>query len=234
MPRQAMSPPWVDLRHGKPYKGTSHMAVDRRTVERSGMKARVIDQASNVSGLLQAWGRGDLEARDALFPQVYRELRRLAAAYLRRERPDHTLPPTALVHEAYLRLVGQRRVAWQNRAQFFGVAAQMMRRVLVDHARERQATKRGGGEIRVVLDDAIGAAYPRDCDMLLLDQALTELTDRDARLAQIVELRYFAGLSEQEVAAALSLSRATVTRDWQTARAWLYRRLTTGAKGPAR
>src|SRR6266550_3452774 len=134
------------------------------------MKVPATDRANSVSGLLQAWGRGDVEARDELFPQVYRELRRLAASYMRRERPDHSLPPTALVHEAYLRLVGQRRVAWQNRAQFFGIAAQMMRRVLVDHARERQATKRGGAGIRVLLDDRIGAAHPRDCELLLLDQ----------------------------------------------------------------
>jgi RNA polymerase sigma factor (TIGR02999 family) len=198
------------------------------------MKASATDRANGVSGLLQAWGRGDVEARDELFPQVYRELRRLAAAYLRRERPDHSLPPTALVHEAYLRLVGQKRVAWQNRAQFFGIAAQMMRRVLVDHARERQAAKRGGVAIRVLLDDQIGAAHPRDCELLVLDQALTELTQRDARLAQVVELRYFGGLSEQEVAVVLAVSRATVTRDWHTARAWLYRRLTTGAEGPGR
>jgi RNA polymerase sigma-70 factor (ECF subfamily) len=198
------------------------------------MKASATDRVDGVSGLLQAWGRGDVEARDELFPQVYRELRRLAAAYLRRERPDHSLPPTALVHEAYLRLVGQKRVAWQNRAQFFGIAAQMMRRVLVDHARERQTAKRGGGAVRVLLDDQIGAAHPRDCELLVLDQALTELTERDARLAQVVELRYFGGLSEQEVAVVLSVSRATVTRDWHTARAWLYRRLTTVAKGPGR
>jgi RNA polymerase sigma-70 factor (ECF subfamily) len=198
------------------------------------MTPPAIDPANKVSGLLQAWGRGDLEARDALLPQVYQELRRLAAAYLRRERPDHSLAPTALVHEAYLRLVGQKRVAWQNRAQFFGIAAQIMRRVLVDHARERRAAIRGGVAIRVLLDDQIGAAYPRDCELLLLDQALTELTGRDARLGQVVELRYFGGLSEQEIAVVLSVSRATVTRDWHTARAWLYRRLTTGARGPAR
>jgi RNA polymerase sigma factor (TIGR02999 family) len=179
-------------------------------------------------------GRGDLEARDALFPQVYRELRRLAAAYLRRERPDHTLAPTALVHEAYLRLVGQRRLTWQNRAHFFGVAAQMMRRALVDHARERQAAKRGGADVRVALDEAIAAVEPKDCDLLLLDQALSDLSACDPRLAQVVELRYFGGLSEQEVAVVLSLSRATVTREWQTARAWLFRRLTTGDKAPAR
>jgi RNA polymerase sigma factor (TIGR02999 family) len=192
------------------------------------------DRAVDVSDLLQAWGRGDLEARDALFPQVYRELRRLAAAYLRRERPDHTLAPTALVHEAYLRLVGQRRLTWQNRAHFFGVAAQMMRRALVDHARERQAAKRGGADVRVALDEAIAAVEPKDCDLLLLDQALSDLSACDPRLAQVVELRYFGGLSEQEVAVVLSLSRATVTREWQTARAWLFRRLTTGDKAPAR
>jgi len=192
------------------------------------------DPAVDVSDLLQAWGRGDLEARDALFPQVYRELRRLAAAYLRRERPDHTLAPTALVHEAYIRLVGQRRLTWQNRAHFFGIAAQMMRRALVDHARERQAAKRGGADVRVALDEGIAAVHPRDCDLLLLDQALCELSARDPRLGQVVELRYFGGLSEEEVAVVLSLSRATITREWQTAKAWLFRRLTIGDKGPAR
>lgn len=192
------------------------------------------DPAVDVSDLLQAWGRGDLGARDALFPQVYRELRRLAAAYLRRERPDHTLAPTALVHEAYIRLVGQRQLTWQNRAHFFGIAAQMMRRALVDHARERQAAKRGGGDVRVALDEGIAAVHPRDCDLLLLDQALCELSARDPRLGQVVELRYFGGLSEEEVAVVLSLSRATITREWQTAKAWLFCRLTTGDKGPAR
>jgi RNA polymerase sigma factor (TIGR02999 family) len=182
----------------------------------------------DVSRLLRAWGRGDLQAREELVPLVYRELRRRAAAYLRRERVDHTLQPTALVHEAYLRLVGQRRVVWQNRAHFFGIAAQMMRRILVDHAREHQAAKRPGAAFRVVLDDRIGALEPRDDELLVIDQVLTELARVDARLVQIVELRYFAGLSEREVAHALSLSRATVTREWQTARAWLYRRLTKG------
>lgn len=180
----------------------------------------------SVSDLLRSWARGDVQARDHLVPLVYGELRRRAAAYLRRERRDHTLQPTALVHEAYVRLVGQDRVAWQNRAHFFGIAAQMMRRILIDHAREHQAAKRPGAAVRVALDDRIGAVQPVDCEVLLLDQALDELNRLDRRQAQIVELRYFGGMSEQEVAKVLSLSRATVTREWQTARAWLYRRMT--------
>jgi RNA polymerase sigma-70 factor, ECF subfamily len=179
-----------------------------------------------ISDLLRAWGRGDLEARESLLPLVYRELRRRASAYLRRERRDHTLQPTALVHEAYLRLAGQERVTWQNRAHFFGIAARMMRRILVDHAREHQSAKRTGGAFRVALDDQIGAALPPDCEVLLLEEALRELVALDPRQAQIVEFRYFAGMSEQEVAEVLCISRSTVTREWQTARAWLYRRMT--------
>jgi RNA polymerase sigma factor (TIGR02999 family) len=159
-------------------------------------------------------------------PLVYRELKRRAAGYLRHERRDHTLQPTALVHEAYVRLIGQERVAWQNRAHFFGIAAQMMRRILVDHAREHRAAKRPGAGMRVALDDRVGSAVPVDCEVLLLDQVLDDLTQVDARQAQIVELRYFGGMSELEVARVLSLSRATVTREWQSARAWLYRRMT--------
>ena len=179
-----------------------------------------------VSQLLQAWGRGDVQAGEDLIPVVYRELRRRAAAYLRGERRDHTLQPTALVHEAYVRLVGKERIAWQNRAHFFGVASQMMRRILVDHAREHRAAKRPGAGVKVTLDDHIGASQPIDCEILLLDRALSDLSLIDPRQAHIVELRYFGGLSEQEVATLLSLSRATVTREWQTARAWMYRRMT--------
>jgi RNA polymerase sigma factor (TIGR02999 family) len=186
------------------------------------------DGTSPASHLLRAWGRGDLQARDELVPVVYRELRRRAGAYLRRERPDHTLQPTALVHEAYVRLMGQERVAWQNRAHFFAMAAQMMRRVLIDHAREHHAAKRPGAAVKVVLDDRVGATQPRDCELMALDQALVELARIDPRQGQIMELRYFGGLSEQEVAAVLSISRATVTREWHTARAWLYRRMTVG------
>jgi RNA polymerase sigma factor (TIGR02999 family) len=179
-----------------------------------------------VSDLLRAWGQGDARAGEDLMPLVYRELRRRAGAYLRDERRDHTLQPTALVHEAYVRLVGQDRVTWQNRAQFFGVAAQMMRRILVDHARRHHAAKRPCAGAKVTLDDRIGAAKPYDCEILLLDQALRDLAAVEPRQAEIVELRYFGGLSEAEVATLLSISRATVTREWQTARTWLYRRMT--------
>lgn len=181
----------------------------------------------SVSQLLRAWGRGDAQAREHLVPLVYQELRRRASAYLRRERPDHTLQPTALVHEAYIRLMAQQRVSWVNRAHFFALAAQLMRRILVDHARERHAAKRPGG-IRVTFDEAAHAVQPPDCEMLMLDEALRDLARLDPRQAQIVELKYFAGLSEAEVAAVLSLSRATVTREWQVARAWLYRRISKG------
>jgi RNA polymerase sigma factor (TIGR02999 family) len=178
-----------------------------------------------VSQLLQAWEQGDLQAREDLIPLVYQQLRQRAAAYLRRERRDHTLQPTALVNEAYIRLMKQQRVTWLNRAQFFGVAAQIMRRILVDHAREHQAAKRPRG-VRVTLDEGMATVQPLDCDLLMLDDALQELARIDERQAHIVELKYFGGLSEEEVAAVLSLSRATITREWQSARAWLYRRMT--------
>lgn len=181
-------------------------------------------QAGTVSQLLQAWGRGDLQAREDLVPIVYQQLRERAAAYLRHERRDHTLQPTGLVNEAYLRLQGQQRVTWLNRAQFFGVAAQIMRRILVDHARERQAAKRAGG-VKVTLDDDVGTVQPVDSELLGLNDALRELARLDERQAHIVELKYFCGLSETEVAEVLSLSRATITREWQSARAWLYRRV---------
>jgi RNA polymerase sigma factor (TIGR02999 family) len=184
-------------------------------------------ETGRISHLLQQWAGGDLQAREDLVPLVYQELRKRAAAYLRRERRDHILQPTALVNEAYLRLMGQERVAWINRAQFFGVAAQAMRRILVDHAREREAAKRPGG-IRVTLDEGMRSVPPLDCELLMLDSVLQELAVIDPRQARIVEMKYFGGLSEEEVAAILSLSRATITREWQSARAWLYRRLTLG------
>jgi RNA polymerase sigma factor (TIGR02999 family) len=164
-------------------------------------------------------------------PLVYQELRHQAAAYLRRERPDHTLQPTALVHETYLRLIGQDRAQWQNRAQFFGVAAQMMRRILVDYARGHGRGKRFGGAMRVSLDAGLATVDPPDCNLLLLDQALDELTAIDARQGRIVELRYFGGLSESQVADVLVISRSTVTREWQIAKGWLYRRVTAGRIG---
>ena len=185
----------------------------------------------SVTRLLRAWGDGDAQARDDLVPLVYAELRRRAAAYLRTERRDHTLQPTALVHEAYLRLLDQSHVSWQNRAHFFGLAARMMRRVLVDHARRRRAIRHGGAGVRVSLTEGVGAVPVQDCDLILLDQALEKLASLDARQAQIVELRYFGGLSEEEAATHLSISRSTVKRDWQTARFWLYRRMTGGREG---
>lgn len=190
------------------------------------------EDAGRISQLLQQWAGGDQQAGEDLAPLIYRELRNRAAAYLRRERPNHTLQPTALVNEAYMRLLGQQRVTWVNRAQFFAVAAQMMRRILVDHARDRRAAKRPGG-VRVTLDEHIGAVSPPDCEVLMLDEALDELRRLDERQARIVELKYFGGLSEEEVGAVLSLSRATITREWQSARAWMYRRMTKGRASSA-
>jgi RNA polymerase sigma-70 factor (ECF subfamily) len=185
-------------------------------------------ETSAVSGLLRAWSKGDVTAREKLMALVYEELRRRAAAYLRRERTDHTLQPTALVNEAYLRLIGQERVVWRSRAHFYGVAAQMMRRILVDHARGHGRGKRFGAAVRVALDEHVGTIEPRDCELLLLDQALEELAAIDPQQAQIVELRYFGGLTEGEVASVLAVSRSTVTREWLIAKGWLYRRITAG------
>jgi RNA polymerase sigma factor (TIGR02999 family) len=185
-----------------------------------------VDEGFNVTRLLRAWRTGDAQADDALMSAVYEELRRQAAAYLRRERRDHTLQPTALVHEAFLRLIQQQHLDWQSRAHFFGVAAQMMRRILVDYARQRNAAKRPRPEERVPLEDYVASVPAPAIEVLMLDRALSALAAIDARQAQIVELRYFGGLSEQDIAIALSLSRATVTREWQAARAWLYRWMT--------
>ncbi len=178
-----------------------------------------------VTGLLQAWGGGDHAALDQLVPIVYEELHRQAQRYLRRESPGHTLQTTALVHEAYLRLVDQRQARWQNRAQFFGVAAQLMRRILVDHARRHQAAKRGGSAIQVPLDEGGVAAVESDVDLVALDDALTRLAGLDPQQARVVELRYFTGLGIEETAEALGISPATVKREWAMARAWLRREL---------
>jgi RNA polymerase sigma factor (TIGR02999 family) len=186
---------------------------------------RAPEAADQVTELLVAWRDGQPGALDRLLPLVYGELRRQARAHLRRERPGHTLQPTALVHEAFLRLVGQRGAQWQNRRQFFAVASQAMRRALVDHARARSAAKRGAGLTRVALADAAQAAAPLDVDVLALDQALGRLERLDPRQVRVVELRYFGGLSAEEAAAALDVSLATVNRDWAMARAWLFREL---------
>ena len=180
----------------------------------------------DLTELLRAWGDGDLEARDRLVPLVYQELRRRAAAHLRRERRDHTLQPTDLVHEAYLRLVDQDRAAWRNRTQFFAVASGMMRRILVDRARTRRRAKREGGWARVTLDEGLAATLPRDVDVIDLDDALRALEAFDERKCRIAELRFFGGLSLEETGEALGISVATAERDWQMARAWLFKALT--------
>jgi RNA polymerase sigma factor (TIGR02999 family) len=179
----------------------------------------------NVTELLRAWSEGDVAARDALIPLVYEELRRRAAQYLRRERPGHPLQPTALVHEAYLRLVDQDRAVWQNRAQFFGVASQMMRRILVDQARAHRMAKRSGQWSRVTLADITVATDPVSVDVIDLHDALTRLAEFDPRRSQIAELRFFGGLSLEETSEVMSLSLATIERDWQVARAWLFKEL---------
>lgn len=181
--------------------------------------------STDVTALLGEWSRGDREALDRLLPLVYGELRRVAVRQLRRERVGHTLQPTALVHETYLRLVDQRHADWQSRAHFFGVAAQVMRRILVDHARRHGANKRGGDVHRVSIDDTQIADTPRDVSILALDRALVRLQEIDQGLASIVELRAFAGLTIEEAAHVLKVSPATAKREWRTAKAWLAREL---------
>ena len=178
---------------------------------------------SSATVLLLRWKSGDRHAIDELLPIVYEELRRLAKGYLHRERLEHTLQSTALVHEAYLRLIDQ-NVDWQGRSHFFGIAAQMMRRILVDHARARNAAKRGEG-LKVTLDERMALAEARDLDVIALDGALDRLSKLDEGQAKIVEMRFFAGLSIEETAEALGISPATVKRDWAMARAWLAREL---------
>ena len=180
---------------------------------------------TDVTQLLLEWNAGDQSALDRLAPLVYEELRRMAAQRLRRERADHTLQPTALVHEAWLRLVQTKRMSWQNRAHFLGVAAELMRRVLVDHARRRRAGLRGGGETRLALDEALGVSNQKEINLLALDDALTSLATLDPRQSRIVELKYFGGLEIEEIAEVVGISPATVKRDWQWARAWLQREI---------
>jgi RNA polymerase sigma factor (TIGR02999 family) len=178
-----------------------------------------------ITQLLVEWSEGDRAALDQLMPLVYDELRRLARSYLRRERPDHTLQATALVHEAYMRLVDQHSVSWQNRAHFFGIASQMMRRILVNHALARETAKRGGDAERLPLDTAIVVDAKREINLIALDDALKELETADARQGRIVELRFFGGLSIEETAEVLKLSPATIKREWSTAKLWLRRQI---------
>jgi len=179
----------------------------------------------NVTQLLVAWGKGDQHAFDALMPEVRKELHRLAAHYMAEEPPGHDLQPTALINEAYLRLVDWKNIQWADRAHFFGMAANMMRRVLVDYARSRDRLKRGGEAIQVSFTEAANVPVPQSANVLALDKALRELDKIDPRKSQIVEMRFFGGLSQEETAEALKVSVPTVRRDWSLARAWLAREL---------
>ena len=179
----------------------------------------------NVTTLLLDWSQGNQAALERLTPLVYDELRRIAKRYLRKERSEHTLQSTALANEAFLRLVDQSQVQWQNRAHFFGVAAQMIRRILVDYARARHTDKRGAGMTQLSLDEAIGVPEKRSVELIALDEALVELARLDERQSRIVELRFFVGLSVEETAEVLGISSATVKREWTSAKAWLFREL---------
>jgi len=178
-----------------------------------------------ITQLLEDWSNGNQAALDKLYPLVYEELRRMARRYLRRERKDHTLQTTALINEAYLRLVDQKHVHWQNRAHFFGISAQIMRRILIDHARRYNYAKRGAGGQKISLDETAVLARNRATELLLLDEALHSLAEIVPRRSRVVELRFFGGLDNNEIAAVLKISANTVTRDWNLARAWLYQEL---------
>lgn len=187
-----------------------------------------MSRPEDVTLLLEKLAAGDQRAADMLFPALYEELRRLAEQQLRQERAGHTLQTTALVNEAYLKLVGQSEAKWHNRSHFFAVAAQAMRRILVNHALHRKRKKRGGGQQRVELDEAAAIVDQSDIDLVALDEALTRLAAQDERKSKVVELRYFAGMSVEEVAEHLNVGAATVKRDWALAKAWLLREITKG------
>ena len=184
-------------------------------------------RSSRVTQVLEKYEPGDRKATEQLFADVYTELRAIAAGYLRRERKNHTLRPTALVHEVYLKLVDQTRVSWRSQAHFLAIAAQAMRRILVDHARRRAATKRGGNRHRIALDDNLAGEFNRDVDVLEVDAALTKLTELDRRQAHMVELRFFGGLTVEQVAEATGISKRSVEREWTMVRAWLGREIRT-------
>jgi RNA polymerase sigma factor (TIGR02999 family) len=182
-------------------------------------------ETHDVTRLLAEWAKGNSQALEELTPLVYRELQQLAASYLRKDRDGHTLQPTALVHEAYLRLVGGTSPNWQNRSHFYGVAARLMRQVLVDHARRKKAEKRGGSKVRISLEEAVSFELERSRDIVALDHSLEALEKIDARKCRVIELRYFGGLSMEEIAQSLEVSLITVRRDLRMAEAWLHNRL---------
>jgi len=178
-----------------------------------------------ITQLLVAWGSGDKEALDKLMPFVYDELRRLAKNYMRNQRSDHTLQTTALVNEAYMRLIDSNKVRWQNRSHFFAISAQLMRRILVDSARARNANKRGGGDPKITFSEELPVSIEKESELIALDTALENLAKLNERQAQIVEMRYFGGMNEKEIGEALDVSTRTIRRDWSVARAWLFREL---------
>ena len=181
--------------------------------------------SKEITQLLSAWSNGDQKALDKLMPLVYEELHRLAARYMRRENPGHTLQTSALVNEAYIKLIGQKNVQWQNRAHFFGIAAQLMRRILVDHARTHGALKRGAGASRLPLDETAIVALDRSTDFILIDDALRNLARIDPSKSRIVEMRFFGGLTTEEIAEVEKVSPSTIEREWRKAKAWLYREI---------
>lgn len=190
-------------------------------------------EVQGITQLLVAWSNGDPASLEQLLPLVNAELRRLAGRYMRRENAGHTLQTSALVNEAYLRLIDQKHVQWQNRAHFFGIAAQLMRRILIDHARSHQYAKRGGGAIQVSLDETAAVSEARAAELLAVDEALEKLTAMDARKGRIVELRFFGGLTEEEAAEVMDVSVPTIQREWRAAKAWLHRMLTEGEANEA-
>ena len=213
-----------------PVNNWSPQLIERYTQKRPLDFRRVSEPSpQNVTKLLVQWSKGDQGALEALVPQVYEELRRLARYYLRQEKQNHTLSSTALVHEAYLRLVSQKEVTWQSRAHFFGVASQMMRRILVDHARRHAYAKRGGGALTLALEEAVGTPQRREIDLVALDDALDTLAKLDERQSRMVELRFFGGLSIEETSEVLGISAPTVKREWASARAWLFREISRGS-----
>jgi RNA polymerase sigma factor (TIGR02999 family) len=189
----------------------------------------MVPASQDVTQLLVDWSNGDPAALDALLPLVNVELRRLAKRYMRRESPGHTLQTSALVNEAYLRLIDQKNARWQNRAHFFGIAARLMRRILIDHARSHHYQKRGGGAVQVSLDEAAAVTDARAAELLAVDEALEKLTAMDERKGRIVELKFFGGLTEEETAEVIGVSLPTVQREWRAAKAWLRRMLTDGS-----
>ncbi len=183
------------------------------------------DTTEDLTGLLLAWRQGEEDALGNLLPKVYARLKRIASGYLRRQSPGHTLSSTALVHEAYLKLLDLNRVGWQDRAHFYAVCSRLMRRILVDHARHHARAKRGGGLVKVALDEARDMPIERAVEVLALDQAMHQLAEAKPEMARVVELSFFGGLNRDEIAEVMGLSSATVTRRWRTARAWLHREL---------